>query len=509
MDYAYRESDRQLANLEKKIAVLYERASKELQGIIDGYFGNLIARDEHQRELMEAGQITKEQYQLWRMAQIGRGERFVALQNEIAQRCNQANQVALSYVNDTTPGIYSLNYNYSAYTIEKVHGNVGFTLFDEQTVRRLMVDDPELLPTPRIDIPLDLKWNKQKMQRELVTGIMLGESASEIATRFQSITDMNRVSAIRNARTAMTGAQNAGRQESYIRAKEMGIKVRKRWVATKDGRTRHSHGMLDGQTVDVDEFFVSENGSKMMYPGDRDHGAAPSDIYNCRCGVRTVEKEGIEAEPRKMRVRNPITGKNELVSEMSYQKWYDWKRSQDSEAFDIALKKIKNAPADRALYEKYVNQLGNSVAKTFADFQELKYNKPEKWRFVKLDYRRRNELLHHPELALPNASNAVAAEPKFTKYLFDPESKNGWPKGIAFTSRLGYSVDSWQALKRELLQGAQRYPAEFKGNNGYGDKYEQKMILYGTTDNPANVIVGWIHKPDGSISLTSAYIKEV
>ena len=509
MDYAYDRTEEQLADLEKRIRSVYASAASDLKGKIDAYFESFVQRDQHQRELMEAGQITRQQYQLWRLAQIGRGERFIALQEEIARRCNEANVTAVAYVNDVTPGIYSLNHNYSAYTIEKVHGNVGFTLFNEQSVRRLLVEDPELLPSPRVDIPADLRWNRQKLQRELVSGIMQGESIGKLADRFQSITDMNRVSALRNARTAVTGAQNAGRQASYDRAAQMGIHKRKRWRAVKDGRVRHSHGVLDGQTVEAEGFFISILGSKMRYPGDRDHGAEPADLYNCRCGMQLVEEDGIEAEPRMMRVRNPITGRNELISEMSYQEWYDWKRSQDPEAFDAALKKNANVAADKKMHVRYREVLGKNVPKKFADFQTLKYNNPEKWRYVKLDYKRRNELRHHPELALPNASAAVAAEPKFTKYLFDPESKNGWPKGQAFISRLGYSADNWQKLQREILQGAQLYPADFKGNNGYGDKYEQKMVLYGTTENPANVIVGWMLKSDGSISLTSAYIKEV
>jgi len=44
-------------------------------------------------------------------------------------------------------------------------------------------------------------------------------------------------------------------------------------------------------------------------------------VWNCRCTMRMVEKEGIEAEPRQMRVRNPETGRNELVSEMTYKEW--------------------------------------------------------------------------------------------------------------------------------------------------------------------------------------------
>jgi hypothetical protein len=43
----------------------------------------------------------------------------------------------------------------------------------------------------------------------------------------------------------------------------------------------------------------------MMFPGDKSMNAPGHEIYNCRCTTRTVEKDGIEAEPREMRVRNP------------------------------------------------------------------------------------------------------------------------------------------------------------------------------------------------------------
>ena len=118
-------------------------------------------------------------------------------------------------------------------------------------------------------------------------------------------------------------------------------------------------------------------------------------------------------------------------------------------------------------------------------------------------------MIDHPELALPNAENAIAPDAKFIGYLFNPENKTGWAKGEAITSRLGYSSDNWKTLRGEILRGAKVYPANRKGNNGYGEQYEQRMVLYGKNGTPANVIVGWIQKEDGSVSMTSAYIKEV
>lgn len=325
-DLGHKWTDKELAALERRIAKIYGEARNDLRKTVDEYFEKLKARDEHQKKLLESGQITEEQYKQWRLAQIGRGERFEALRDEMAERYTKANEVAISYVNDATPGIYSLNRNYSAYTIERVAGNVGFTLFDESTVRRLIMESPDLMPNypeaRAVKRGIDLDYGKKQITASVTSGILQGKSIGKIADDLQErITDMNRTSAIRAARTAVTGAQNAGRQDSYIAAHEIGIDVRKRWVATKDNRTRHDHGVADGQTVKHDEPF-KVGGEKLMYPGDRSGSAW--NIYNCRCTMRTVEKEGIEAEPRQMRVRDPATGQYVLVNEMTYKEWEEW-----------------------------------------------------------------------------------------------------------------------------------------------------------------------------------------
>lgn len=324
-DLGHKWTDEELAALERKIKRVFSKAGKEMQEKVDKYFDQFVERDKHQQDLLKAGKITKEQYKQWRLAQIARGKRFEALRDQVADRMLKANQVAVSYVNDTTPGIYSLNHNYAAYTIEQVSGDVGFTVWDEQTVKRMVADDPDLLPKRRVNAPKDLKWNRTQFTAEVTAGILLGESIGAIANRVQNLSDANRSGALRNARTAVTGAQNAGRQETYNQAEKMGLQLRKRWIATKDNRTRHLHGMLDGQTVALNEPFKID-GAELMYPGDPT-GRADL-IWNCRCTMRTVEKEGIEAEPRKMRVRDPKTGRNVVVDEMTYSEWVEWVKSR-------------------------------------------------------------------------------------------------------------------------------------------------------------------------------------
>ena len=333
-DLGHEWTDEELEKLERRIARVYREARNELNETVKAYFESFRKRDEEMRALIgtiqNGKEWTEQDYLQWRLNQIGRGKRFEALRDKIAERYTKANDVAIAYVNDAMPGIYSLNRNYAAYTIEKVAGNVGFDLWDEQTVWRLIVEQPNLMPyypkKKALKRGIDLKWGKKQITKSITSGILQGKSVGKIATDLQArVSEMNRASAVRAARTAITSAQNGGRMDSYKAASDMGIKVRKRWVATKDGRTRHAHQKLDGQTVDWDKPFNSELG-KIRFPGDP--RAKPALTYNCRCTLRTVEKPGIEAEPRKMRVRDPKTGRNVVVEEMTYEQWERWVKSR-------------------------------------------------------------------------------------------------------------------------------------------------------------------------------------
>lgn len=381
MSYADRWTDRELINIEKKIFNIYSEAQKDFERQAKAYFDEFAERDEKERKKVESGELSKDRYKQWRLAQMGRGERLNHMSRKMAERATKANEVAIAYVNDKTPGIYSLNRNHEAYVIEGLgHEMVGadFSIYNEQAVRRLVVEDPEIMPyypeSRAVNRGIDLAYGQQYIKRHITGGILQGKSVYKIADDLQrDLTNMSRASAIRTARTAITAAQNGGRQATMDSAKAMGIKLRKRWVAVKDLRTRDVHGAADGQTVPTDEPFIV-GGEKMMFPGDRT-SASGWNIYNCRCGMRTVEKEGIEAEPRQVRVRNPITGKNEVVSEMTYQEWYEARAKENPKEFDLARKKIYNESADKKQYEKFKAEFGKNAPSSFVDFQTLKYSK--------------------------------------------------------------------------------------------------------------------------------------
>ena len=295
--------------------------------------------------IVNGKEFTAQDYKQWRLAQIGRGARFKSLQKRIAERYTEANQTAVSYVNDVTPGIYSLNRNYAAYTIESVAGNVGFDLGDEQTVKRLMVEQPDLMPYYPKDRALkrgiDLAYGKRQISASVTSSILLGKSIKDIAKDLQTrIPTMNRDSATRTARTAVTGAQNAGRMDSYAAAEKMGIKLRREWVATLDNRTRHAHAMLDGQQADIDKPFKVD-GYEIMFPGDK---SAPGYLlYNCRCTL-VAALDGIDTSSAQRRARNPATGETEVISDMTYAEWAGWKKDTKQVASAAKSDIIKAKP---------------------------------------------------------------------------------------------------------------------------------------------------------------------
>ncbi|RHU94300.1 minor capsid protein [Dorea sp. OM07-5] len=169
---------------------------------------------------------------------------------------------------------------------------------------------------------------------------------------------------------------------------------------------------------------------------------------------------------------------------------------------------IQNVSKDIAQYKQYKEVLGDSIG-SLAKFGRMKYNDNEKWKFFQLDYERQKDLKDHPELKLPNIENIVISDAKFTKYLFGGENEKGLAKGKAFSDRLGYDLGNWKELQKEISERAGKYPAYYRDNNGYGNRYEQKIIIYGKKGTPANVIVGWMVRQDNTTSMSSTYIKEI
>ena len=283
-DTAHYQTDLKLEEMEKRLSAIYSRAEKEIQKTADEYFSKFAKQDEAKRKLVEQGKITEEEYTKWRKGKVMYGKRFTEMKEQCAKQLLNVNQTALAYVNGELPEVYAINYNALAGSVDGV-GGYSFTLVDADTVRNLATTDTSLLPYKELDPSKDIPWNMKKINTETLQGILHGESMDKIAKRLRNVQEMNKTQAIRSARTIVTGAENKGRQDSYARAEADGIILQKEWLATNDGRTRHSHAALDGAIVDQDKKF--DNG--LMYPGDP--SGRPEEVYNCFVGETKVASD--------------------------------------------------------------------------------------------------------------------------------------------------------------------------------------------------------------------------
>lgn len=269
-----------LANIEDKIQNVYEHANKDMHKKVD------VKLKKYQSELpKKQAELSKEDFETWKknQAYIMLNQQNVA--DTLADDLVNHDKIAASIINEHTSSVYALNYNFGTYQIESdMDMSTSFALYDQHTVERLLKDDPDLLPHVDIDSSKDKRWNKRHINDALIQGILQGESVPKIAKRLSDTVRMDKNAAIRNARTATTGAQNAGRVDSYKRAQNMGIDLQQEWMATLDGRTRHSHRAIDGERVGVGEMFSN----KCHYPGDPTGPA--HEVYNCRCTLVPVIK---------------------------------------------------------------------------------------------------------------------------------------------------------------------------------------------------------------------------
>lgn len=285
-DKAHILTDKKLEEMERRLSAIYSETQKDIQKKADEYFDKFKKADEEKRKLVKQGKLTDEEYKTSRQNKIMYGKRFTVMKEDIAKQLLNVNQTATAYINGELPEIYTLNYNALADTVDGV-GGYSFTLLERDTVKHLATTDKSLLPFRELDPAKDIPWNMKKINGQVLQGIVQGESIPKISKRIMNVQKMNKESAIRSARTIVTGAENKGRLDSFKRAEADGIILEKEWIATSDSRTRDWHNELDGVTKPIDKPFENAIG-KIMFPGDP--SADGANVYNCRCSMASVVK---------------------------------------------------------------------------------------------------------------------------------------------------------------------------------------------------------------------------
>ena len=130
----------------------------------------------------------------------------------------------------------------------------------------------------------------------LAVGVGAGEGIPELRKRVSEVfAGFSRARTETIARTEVINSANFARMQGF---EQTGLVQRKKWLATKDNRTRHDHRRLNGQVKKLNERFVlktKKGDVTTMRPGA--FGIPEQDI-NCRCTVIPVVDNKTTAEER-------------------------------------------------------------------------------------------------------------------------------------------------------------------------------------------------------------------
>lgn len=322
-DYGTKVTDKAIKKLDKEIQSVYQEAANDIQAKMDDFVKKHYAKEAIYKEKLKKGEITQDEYTNWMKGQVFQKKQWTLKKYDIEHVLTNANEIAVKMINGESVHVFSANMNYASYTIDKA-GSVDFNfqLYDSSAVTNLVKNNPQVLPKWKIDEPKDYVWNGKKVNRQVTQGIIQGESLDQIAKRLAVNLSTQNYNHMRTfARTAMTGAQNSGREFALKNARDMGLKVVKQWMATLDSRTRDSHAKMDGETIKVgDKWHHYKFSNGLRYPGDPEGPAR--EVYNCRCTL----VGDLEDYPSEYERYDNIDGKP--IKNMTYDEWYKAKYAQ-------------------------------------------------------------------------------------------------------------------------------------------------------------------------------------
>lgn len=296
-DYVQRFADKKTEELRRQIEKIYRQAAREVRKKLEDFNRAHKIIADKMRQDVAAGKITEQDYKDWLRNQVYTGDRWKAKLDEITKVYQNADKKAREMVGETDKTVFAEAANWQAYRTEiDVNGAVSFDLYDRKTVNRLIKDNPKMLPEWKIDEPKDYVWNEKRVQNAVTQGIIQGESVYDIGKRLTidlAASNANKMDMF--ARTAVTGAQNAGRVERMEEAdKKYGLKTKKQWISAHDNRVRDTHIELDGTSVDYNDSFVLQDGRTIRFPGDP--MAEPDLVYNCRCSLLYIPVGGVQGD---------------------------------------------------------------------------------------------------------------------------------------------------------------------------------------------------------------------
>lgn len=297
-DYMSRIQDEELDRLEERLTAVYANATNEVERQFNGFMKVFEPQYKEKTKQLENGDITQSEFELWSRNKILRSKRYDATVKQMTETLVNTDILSAAMVNSELPLVIAQSYNFVQSLGFAAADQSGFSMgtfqvYNARTVQAIIKDNPFVLSG--VNKTKDYRWNKDRINNAITHSIINGDSIPKAARRLQEVSNMDKNGAIRNARTAMTAAENLGRTEASADLREKGVPCNDQWSATLDDRTRDTHLLLDGTFRDKNGYFGASFLKKpLRFPGDPEADLIePEEIYNCRCRI-SLRLEGID-----------------------------------------------------------------------------------------------------------------------------------------------------------------------------------------------------------------------
>ncbi|PTK83184.1 phage head morphogenesis protein [Staphylococcus haemolyticus] len=295
-----------ISNAEKEIEILFANRLKVIKQEIADMYEKYQTDDPHVTwtEFNKYNRLNKELTRI--------GEMLTEDYREVAKTIRQAQQNA--YIEKFLMSLYL----YEMASQTSMQFDVPTASVINNTIEQ-PIEFIKLAPTLQKHRDEVLK----KIRIHITQGIMSGEGYSKIAKALRDDIGMTKAQSQRVARTEAGRAMSQAGLDSAKVAKDNGLTgMKKRWLATKDNRTRDTHRHLDGKAIDIDDNFHS-SGCVGQAPKLFVGVASAKENINCRCKLLYYIDE--EDLPTVMRTKD-----DGVIPFATYREWEKEKRKGSS-----------------------------------------------------------------------------------------------------------------------------------------------------------------------------------
>lgn len=480
------EAEKQSEEYIKRINKLYDQAQRNIQRDIDNIYANyskatgmdvqslktLLTKSETKKlwdELKRQGldQYVKGNYK----ARISRLEK---LQAQLYAKVKELYPEEQKAHTELYKGVINNSYYKTIYDVQMGTGiDFAFSKIDENMTTAL----------------LNERWSgKNYSQRiwgntdilaeslsEIIGGAML--SGQSIAKTTQQIRERFNVGKYYANRLVRTETNHFNNEADAMAYEEMDVD-KYVFLATLDTRTSTICQELDNKAFPLKERQVGEN-FPPMHP-------------NCRSKTRAYMGEEIEAT-LKRRARNPVTGKNEIVGNISYKEWA--KQNGIDQPNKPKLEKTKwldhQTYADQQQHERYLSRLGAEKVGTFDKFKDIKYNNPTAYQELVEHYRYKGNVPEATEsdfkaykaIKATGVNGTVRVPPKTidtTALVFKNEHASN--HGCTLEDAIGYIHNAKCSITRKRWDGNHTNYYSFEGATYVADEINKINTAFSSAD---------------------------